>query len=412
MKKVLMVAYYYPPLGGVGAVRPLQFSKYLPEYGWEATVLSVRNDTRYLQDRSMMKLIPSYQQVIRAYRLPFFETIRRLARGPLRRHPLLYSFVDAQYDWVSSAIRTGSKLISSGEFQAVLATAPPYSALRVARALKNRYGIPTVADLRDPYTTNEMMVWPTKWHREFYSIYERKLLGDFDYLISANESNIDDISSILGLSRQPLELITNGYDPEDFAHDFKQPSKDRFMIGYVGSIYGKVTPRPFFESLRVALSEKPEMREHLDVVFMGKMQNDFVLSEAKRANVEDVVTIRGYVPHSVAISFLHECHLLVLFGGMVSRSIPAKTFEYAASKRPILGFDHPDVFGDFITRNRLGFSVNGLAPKEGAAMILELYDMFDQGTPFPSPLPEDTERFSRKHLTAELARILNSVIKL
>ncbi|MBN2230608.1 MAG: glycosyltransferase [Candidatus Thorarchaeota archaeon] len=410
MREVLFIAYFYPPLGSVGSVRPLQFSKYLPEYGWRSSVLSVKNDGHYPNDLSMLASIPRGQKIARSYRLPIFSTLGRIAKGPLRRQSLLYSFLDAQYDWVPDAIRTGKKLIKEGNYEAIIATAPPYSALRVARALNKIYKIPIIADLRDPYTTNEFMKWPTKCHKKFYSLYERKLLASFDHLITTNESHSVDLSEKLGQSEERITMITNGYDPDDFSVEMRNPPNDRFVFGYVGSIYGKVSPRPFFESLNLALKQRPEMRELIDVVFVGNMQPKFVKNEARRMNVDDLISIRGFVPHFEALSFIHQCHVLVQFGGMVSRSFPAKIFEYAASGHPTLSFDNPEVFGDFITRNGLGTSVNGLKPEEGATKIIEFLDMFKRGEQILGPSTEDSQRFSRRILTADLASVLKTVV--
>jgi glycosyltransferase involved in cell wall biosynthesis len=410
VKEVLLIAYYYPPLGGAGSVRPLQFSKYLPNYGWKATILSVNNDLHYPKDPSLCSSIPRNQRIARAYRLPINSTIKRFARGPLRLHPLLYSFLDAQFDWVPDAIKTGKRMIERGKYDAIIATAPPYSSLRVARALRMKYEVPIIADLRDPYSTNELMKWPTRWHKKFYALYERKLLAAFDHLITTNESHSLDLVASLGLPKKHITMITNGYDPEDFMKEEKDPPKDRFVIGYVGSIYGSVSPRPFFESLNLAFKLRPDIRELIDVVFVGGMQYNFIMKEAKRTDISDLVSIRGFVSHDEAVSFLHQCHILVQFGGMVSRSFPAKIFEYAASGRPTISFDHPQVFGNFITRNGLGTSVNGLKPDEGAIKIIEFFDKFRSGETIRGASLEDSRRFNRRVLTAELASILESVI--
>ena len=41
MKKVLIIAYYWPPAGGAGVQRVLKFAKYLPKFGWEPVILTV-----------------------------------------------------------------------------------------------------------------------------------------------------------------------------------------------------------------------------------------------------------------------------------------------------------------------------------------------------------------------------------
>ena len=44
MEKVLVITYYWPPSGGAGVQRWLKFCKYLPEFGIEPLVLTVRQE--------------------------------------------------------------------------------------------------------------------------------------------------------------------------------------------------------------------------------------------------------------------------------------------------------------------------------------------------------------------------------
>ncbi|MBN1894297.1 glycosyl transferase family 1, partial [bacterium] len=55
MKRVLLVAYYFPPMGMGGVQRALKFAKYLPEFGWKASVLTVRETSYYARDESLLK---------------------------------------------------------------------------------------------------------------------------------------------------------------------------------------------------------------------------------------------------------------------------------------------------------------------------------------------------------------------
>src|SRR5262249_48710710 len=47
MRRVLMICYYFPPLGGTGSVRALKFAQYLPAFGWGPTVIAPRNGVYY-----------------------------------------------------------------------------------------------------------------------------------------------------------------------------------------------------------------------------------------------------------------------------------------------------------------------------------------------------------------------------
>jgi len=58
MKKVLIVAYYFPPSGGPGVQRVLKFAKYLPQFGWEPAILTVQDGDYPARDESLLEEIP------------------------------------------------------------------------------------------------------------------------------------------------------------------------------------------------------------------------------------------------------------------------------------------------------------------------------------------------------------------
>ncbi len=66
-KKVLIVAFIYPPLGGSGVQRTLKFSKYLPEYGWQPYVVCSDDPDVFKDglDASLVAEIPGEARVWR-----------------------------------------------------------------------------------------------------------------------------------------------------------------------------------------------------------------------------------------------------------------------------------------------------------------------------------------------------------
>ncbi|MFX1483541.1 MAG: glycosyltransferase [Promethearchaeota archaeon] len=411
MKDLLMIAYYYPPLGGVGVLRPLGFSKYLPEFGWNTTVLSVGNDYSYTRDESLIQSIPKQQKIARPYRIPLYQAIRRFARGPLRKYPLAYTFMDPQFDWVNSAIKIGTKLSKKCRIDAIFATAPPYSSIRVATTLKKKLGLPTIADFRDPFTTNFTINWPSKLHKKFYQLYERRLLTSVDHLIAVNNIIRAEWLNSIGKPLPPVDVITNGYDPAYFDKPAQQPSPDRFLMSYVGSIYGDLTALPFFKSLSLAIKQRPEMKDNLEVCFMGHMNQVSLLHDSKRYHVDQIVKFLGHRQHQEAISLMQRSHLLLDFRSIIApAAIPSKIFEYGASNRPVLSFSRPGILADFINQNGYGYTVDWSQPKEGCKKIIELYDMWSNNEPIPGPPKSIVEKYSRRNLAKRLASILSDYV--
>ncbi|HQF44075.1 MAG TPA: glycosyl transferase family 1, partial [Ignavibacteriaceae bacterium] len=53
MFKVLVVAYYFPPMGLSGVQRTLKFVKYMKNYNWEPTVITSGDVAYYAHDKSL-----------------------------------------------------------------------------------------------------------------------------------------------------------------------------------------------------------------------------------------------------------------------------------------------------------------------------------------------------------------------
>ena len=53
-RRVLVVAYYFPPMGLSGVQRVAKFVKYLPRYGWQPEVLTVEPGAYFAYDESLM----------------------------------------------------------------------------------------------------------------------------------------------------------------------------------------------------------------------------------------------------------------------------------------------------------------------------------------------------------------------
>jgi glycosyltransferase involved in cell wall biosynthesis len=136
-----------------------------------------------------------------------------------------------------------------------------------------------------------------------------------DRIVLVNNEMKQAVSEGFPSGHPPPIVIPNGYGSVDFKGIKIHPPSNRLVIGHVGSIYGSITPRPLFEALSLAMTEKPEMKNQIDVVFIGRMQEEFIVRKARRAGVLDIIQIEGYRPHSETIELMHRCHVLLLFGG-------------------------------------------------------------------------------------------------
>src|SRR5437764_13029962 len=103
MKRVLMIAFQFPPFAGSSAVqRTLRFVRYLPEFGWEPLVLTANPRAYERTSQDQIADIPRGTVVERAFCL---DTARHL--GLFRRYPASLARPDRWISWCLGPVLAG-----------------------------------------------------------------------------------------------------------------------------------------------------------------------------------------------------------------------------------------------------------------------------------------------------------------
>ena len=146
-RRVLVVSYFFPPDPAVGGLRVGKFVRYLPELGWEPTVLTARTiDAGARGDRVHATSFASPWRFLR--RRSTTSGTGTTPSPPLReqaalRHVLPMSSVrmpDATLGWVPYAVNRGRQLLAEGDFDAIFSSSGPPSSHIVAARLHSRLG--------------------------------------------------------------------------------------------------------------------------------------------------------------------------------------------------------------------------------------------------------------------------------
>ena len=385
---------------------------YLPDYGWEVTVVTVGNDSYYPRDASLDLKKLGRTRIRYANRFPLNQLRDRIGRHIFGKKQLLYSYLDTFYDWYPLAKSVAIDELTRMKYDAILATVPPYTSLRVARAISKKTGIPSIADLRDPFTQNRYIEMPSKFHRKYYENYEKNLLNSFNHITVAWPMIAHWNSKALGIDKDKFTVITNGYEPDDFKNRYNRPAPtSTFTMGYFGSIYGLRTVDPFFKVYGLALQTNPEFKEMSQVIFSGAFDRQMVRRTARKVRALDNLNILEYRSRRETLDWMSKCHALLLFTGMVTENYPGKLFDYIASNRPILNLSKPSPLTKLIGDLGIGANVDADKPEEAVNVLLDWFEKFKQGEKIIKPKPEDIKRFDGKILTGKMANILDSIAK-
>jgi len=419
-RTVLVIAYYFPPMGLSGVQRTLKFVKYLPQFGWQPTVLTVTPTGYYAQDYTLLDELHHYHiELLRVGSLDPNRLFRKkgvvkMPSEPLRKFLTFVSdtlFIpDNKIGWKRKAVAAASELLEKKQFNAIFATAPPFTDFLIGEDLKKKYDIPLVLDYRDPWLEYPFKYYPTPLHKLWNYRLEKSVLHSSSKIITTNRR----VKELLlrrykFLTFSDIVILPQGYDPQDFADNIPlSPSQNRKMrITHAGVFYGDRTPKYFLQALRKVFTDHPELKGQIEAYFVGNFHDAFV-KMITSMDLENDVTITGYLDHKHCIQSLVSSDVLWLVLDN-DRQSPGKVYEYLGARKPILGCVPDGFVRDALLETDAAVLTAPTNVAEIAQGILELYSMFKEKR-LPRPKEDVVQQYDRVKLTGELAKILSFLI--
>lgn len=341
-----MVAYYFPPLGMGGVQRPFKLAKYLPEFGWDVTVITVAEAAYYALDESLVAELPSSVTVTRVKVRDPGHWLRLHARRNrttgnrflpppawARQIQQIARWPDEKFPFVRPAVRAAERIHTERPFNAVLTTSPPPSVHAAGMRLQKRLKIPWLADFRDPWLVREGDWGPTRIHERYAKRLRAQIVTKADAVIAANDA----IASNLNCHR-PLEVIPNGYDEADFKSVGDSKADDAaFRILLYGTLSTVVDPAPALRM--IAEWQKRNLNRPICITHAGLSIGIDTEAIARDFGLQDAFESLGYLPHRDAVAQLCDADAIVIpltnTPGFES-TVPGRLFEAMRSLRPIL----------------------------------------------------------------------------
>ena len=424
LRRVLVIAYYFPPMGLSGVQRTAKFVKYLPTIGWQPTVLTCEPGGYFAFDSSLWdEMVEAGIDIIRARgwdptRMFGSKSVVAMP-GEERRQWLSrisqFLFIpDNKIGWFRAAQRAGLEAVERLQPEIIFSTAPPYTAHLVGRSISRRTGTPLVLDFRDDWIGNPRHLYPTELHLRASAVLERKALESADRVIVINEFIRRNL-----LRRNPgvispghVTVLDQGFDPEDFeAPVSSDRARSRFRILYSGVFYDVQTPDFFLLALADLLTRRVELRERIEAVFVGILP-DSAAAIIDQYSLGSVVRHTGYLPHAEVIGHLQSADVLWMTVGRCEGSetiSTSKLFEYFGAQKPVLGLVPYGAARDALEQYGASEIVLPDSVSEIGAAIERLFDAWDNGV-LPKPSPTAVERYDRRRLTQRLGSLFNAVV--
>lgn len=350
-KKVLIIAYCFPPLEVIGSRRPYGFARYLRCFDWQPIVLTIKHPgnspagieviTTDFTDRiASIKRMMGLRDDTGIHQQLGLEITKKYDYSTWRSKVIKFmrevvAFPDDERGWYRHAVDAASEKLCTERVDAIVSTSFPVTSHLIARKLKQKYGIPWVADLRDLWTQNH-------YYNKFNLIrlierrLEIKTLSDADALVTVSRPLADMLGSLH--AGKDILCITNGYDPEDFGADNRSLTK-KFTITYTGRLYnGLRDPLMLFKVAAKLIAEGKIDGNLIEIRIYGKPE-EWLRDDIRKFALEKVVGLYGFISREEAIEKQKESQLLLLLLWNDEKEegvYTGKLFEYLGSKRPII----------------------------------------------------------------------------
>lgn len=436
MKRVLVITYYWPPSGGSGVQRWLKTSKYLPQSGWEPVIYTPENPDVNSVDESLQKDVsPELKVIKRKIREPYaaYKFLTGKKKGEhlqanivssekkgfvqkLSAHIRANWFIpDPRCWWIGPSVKYLSKLIEGGErFDAVISTGPPHSMHLIAREIHKVFNIPWIADFRDPWTRIfyfkhlGLSAKSLRKHKEL----ERSVIAEADRVtVVSSQMKTEFSQGDFETSRDKVEIIPNGYDPEDFDSVEKAPDAEgKFVVAHTGLMPESANPDKLWKVLGDMAKSDKDLKEKLMVVTMGQTDGS-VKKDIAENGLSDNFKDLGYVPHAQSVAWQKRADILLLPLRKEEESkaiLTGKFFEYLASGNNILAFGPTD--GD-LARSLKETGSGIICEFDDENSIKEAFVKLQKPNSPTQEQIENRQKYSRKAGAESFAKLLDQITK-
>jgi glycosyltransferase involved in cell wall biosynthesis len=374
VRRLLLVSHRPIDQAGGGAARWRSFARHLPGLGWELDVVSGGGADEFAAPRRARA------------RARIMETVGRIANPAFRAVGLRPEAMPLSTAWVARGSAQVRRRLREGDYDAVLATGPPFAALLAARVAHG--DVPLVVELRDLWAGNPAFDRGGPVLRRL----ESWVVAESAAVVAVTAEAAEDLQR-----RHPgarIDSIPNGFEPELL--ELRRKTSGTTVL-HSGTL---TKDRPLEPLLRA-------LRPPLRLVLHGYVVPE-ILAEVERSGADvELVPPSSWEDAVRRIADADVALITQARGAGDETAVAAKVYEYLALGKPILSITHGGATEKLL--QRLG--VDGLAARLDDERSIETALQRILAGDLPEPVAaEKLAAYARPRLAQRVTDLLDSLV--
>ena len=356
MKRVLIIAYYFPPVNNILSTISQEMALNMRKFGWEPFLITTKSEG------SLPVLIPE-ENILRigfhcdsGKKLVSEEGARGIPK--IIKIPYIISkklgieiaSVDRfLFSWGREVLKNMDKIKKINP-DVIIATCYPPTGIWLGRLISQRIKKPWVADFRDPMSLYNPSKFP----------FVKFIDNTIDKILTKKASSIITVGPHLATAmekfyKKPVSVIYNGFDGDKvgiLGQGLQKPGNKK-IIYYAGRFHSHRLPA--VRMLIDWLSEKKDNDIVLKIRSTGPLEsNEKILSYAREKGITSNVQLLDPVSSDVVSKEEKEADILVIFedlGSLGFITMPGKLTEYLPYNAPIILIARSDSDSGRVVKN-------------------------------------------------------------
>lgn len=367
----------------IASYRPSGFLQHFYKFGIFPTLVTHRwefdENKNWIIHNKEDEVLFEKDEIHQVIRIPRYHTVqgrvyRLLEKNYFTRQILIL------FNWLTGFIDPGVRNsdsyfaykeflydhLKTNSYDMVMGIFSPHHHLKLCYEINRKFGIPYILDFRDLWDNMATdLSYKPKGIKKIYVWQVRKLwskwLSNAKFFTTLSQPWVDKLSE---LTKTPGHIIMHGYDMDIEAIQNTLPSREEFIVLYVGSLYQNQDLEGFLSGVELFMTRVQV--ESFKLVFLGSdrtsrnLKGGFYHDISKtllRFVPENNVCLLARLPRQGVLKWYKKSSILIhiSYENEFGR-LGGKFFEYVGTERPILVHSNGNcLISDNVKKYRLGY---------------------------------------------------------